>query len=75
MLHLDSNIPSNIYYPSIGIEILRFDGTTSDKNTFVIISYRVLKKMRKQETKPRPMISTLNKNFGKNFTVEKFHWF
>ena len=69
MLHLDSNIPSNIYYPSIGTEILRFGGTTSDKNTFATISYSILKKMQKQGSKLRPMISMLNKIFGKHFTV------
>ena len=35
MPHLDSNIPSNIYYVSIGSEILRFATTQLDINTFV----------------------------------------
>ena len=32
MSYLESNIPSNIYYVSIGSEILRFAKTTSDSN-------------------------------------------
>ena len=32
MAYLDSNIPWNIYYTSIGSEILRFARTASDSN-------------------------------------------
>ena len=33
-IYIKSNIPSNIYYASIGSEILRFARTTSDGSTF-----------------------------------------
>ena len=49
MPHLDSNIPSNIYYVFIDSESLRFPRTTLDINTFVIISNRLLELMQKQE--------------------------
>ena len=69
MPHLDNNIPSNIYYASIGFEILRFTWTTSDINTFVTLSNRILKRKQKQVSKYRSIKYMLNKIFGKHFTV------
>ena len=37
MPHLESNIPPNIYYASIGSEILRFVRTNSESNNFITI--------------------------------------
>ena len=59
---LDSNIPSNVYYASIGSEILRFARTTSDENIFVTLSNPVLKRMHKQGSKYRSIIYMLNNN-------------
>ena len=47
MPHLDSKIPSNIYYESIGSETLRFVRNTSDVNTFVTLSNLILKRTQK----------------------------
>ena len=47
MSQLDSKIPSNIYYVSIGSEIFKFSRTTSDINTFVTPFNRLLKRMPK----------------------------
>ena len=47
MPHLDSNIPLNIYCASKSFEVLRFTRTTSDINTFVTLSDRLLKRMQK----------------------------
>ena len=69
MPHFDSNIPSNIYYASIGSGILSFVKTTSDINTFVTLSNRLLKRMKKQGSKRRIIISMLNKSFGKHFSI------
>ena len=48
MPHLDSNIPSNICYVSIGSEILRFARTTSDINTLLKLANQLLKRMQKK---------------------------
>ena len=58
MPHLDRNIPSNIYYATIGSAILIFARTTSEVNC-------LLKKMQKQGSKHRSAISMLNKMIGK----------
>ena len=68
---MDSNIPSNIYYQSIGSEILRFGRTTLEINTFVTLSICLLKRMQKQRRKHRSMVSMLNKIFSQHFTVFK----
>ena len=72
MPHLDNNIPSNIYYASIDFEILRFTWTTSDINTFVTLSNRILKRKQKQVSKYRSIKYMLNKIFGKHFIVSTF---
>ena len=69
MPHLDSNIPSNIYYASIGFKVLRFDRNSSDINTFLTLSNCLWKRMQKQGSKHRSIIYMLSKIFGKNFTV------
>ena len=53
MQHLDSNIPWNICYASIGSKILRFARTTLDINTFITLCNCFLKTMQKQENKHR----------------------
>ena len=65
MPHLDNNIPSNIYNASMGSEILKFPVTTSDINTFVTLSLRFIKRIQKQRSKHRSILSMLNKIFGK----------
>ena len=47
MSYLESNIPSNIYYVSIGSEILRFAKTTSDSNNFITLATQIMKRMQK----------------------------
>lgn len=61
-----SNISSNVYYASIGSEVLRFA-----KNTFVTLSNSLLWRMQKQQRKHRSRISMLNKIFDKYLTVFK----
>ena len=63
MPHLDSNIPSNIYYACESFEVLRFARTTSDINTFVTLSDRLLKRMQKWWSEHRSITSMLNKIF------------
>ena len=65
--YLDSNIPLNIYYASIVSG--RFARTTSDINTFVTLSHRLLKKIQKQQSKHRAIRSLLNGIFGKYVTL------
>ena len=69
MRHLDSSIPSNIYYTSIGSKIPRFDRTASDSNTFIRLSNQLLKRMQKQGSKHRSIIFMLNKRIGKHYNV------
>ena len=54
MPHLDSNIPSNIYYASKSFEVLMITRTTSDINTFLTLSDRLLKRMRNGEVNIDP---------------------
>ena len=72
MSHLDSYIPLNIYYTSISSEIVGFVRTTSEINAFVTLSNGLLKKMQKQGSKHRSIISMLKKIFGKHFVFNTF---
>ena len=64
MPHLDSNITSNIYYAYIGSKMLWLARTTLDKNTFLTLTNRLLKRMHKRGNKHRSIISMLNKMFA-----------
>ena len=57
--HLDSNIPSNIFYTSIRPEILGVHKTALDVNTFITLAKLFLKRMKKQGSKHRSVISML----------------
>ena len=46
--------------------------TTLDKNTFVTLTNRLLKRMHKRGNNHRSIISMLNKMFGKHFTIYCF---
>ena len=48
MSRFNNNILSNIYFASIGSEVLSFARTISEINSFVKLSNRRLKKMQKQ---------------------------
>ena len=67
--HLGINILWNTYNASIGSESLRLFRATSDINTLVTLHNFLLKRMQKQGSKQRSIISMLNKIFYKHFTV------
>ena len=69
MPHLGSNISSDIYNASIGSEAMRFAGNTSESNTFVTFANQLLKRMQKENSKHRFVISKLIKN---NFSTFNF---
>ena len=80
MLHLNSNIPLNIYYTPKSSEMLRFTRTTSDSSTYTRLSNKLFKKMLKQgkysnivksNSKYRSIISLFNKIFDTYFKVFK----
>ena len=54
------------------LQILRFLRTTSDTCTFVILFHRLLKKYRNKEENMDPLISMLNKIFGKHTAFNGF---
>ena len=72
MPHLGSNVPSEISYASIGSEILRFARTTSDSNAFITFANQFLKKMQKENSKHKSIISKLVKNNLSTFNFLDF---
>ena len=72
MSHLDSHIPSNIYYGSIDSEILTLARTNSDTNTFATLSIRLLKRMQKQGSKHTSIISMRTKSLVNISLFSKF---
>ena len=69
MPYLNGKISSNIYYTSVGSEVLRLARSTSDINVFVTLSNCLLKRIQEKGSKHRSMISMLNKIFGKDSTI------
>ena len=69
--HLHSKIPANIKDASIGSEDLRFAKIAADMNSFLTPFNCISKRMLKQGSKHRVIISKLNKIFAKCFIVFK----
>ena len=67
-----SNIPSRIFFASVGAEILRIAGTTSDVESFLMSSSILLKRMLNQGGKQEILCKTLKKMYGRH---EVFHQF
>ena len=73
MLNLESNIPSKIFYASIGSEILHIVLATTDLVNMVKRVNLLLIRMKKQVSECTRIISLFKKVFGKHFKV--FHKF
>ena len=74
MPHLDSNIPTKMFYSSYGAEILRIARVTSCKNNFNEHCKILLNRSIKQGGKIAAMKRTLSKIFGRHFDVfQKFY--
>ena len=67
MPYLDSNIPSKIFYSTIGSEVLRFARTTTSLEDFIRLVNSLFKRMHKQGCKVRRLVGVLNKMFDKHF--------
>ena len=62
----NSNMPSNIFYFSIGSEILRVVRNTRDCLTFIMLINKLLEIMRKQGSQKRNIKILVNKVFGRS---------
>ena len=71
MPYLSSNIPSKMFYATLGAEILRIGRTSTVLERFVTSSQAVIKRMQKQGGKSIPILKCLNKIYGRNFGVFK----
>ena len=69
MPFLCSNMPSKIFYSSLGAEILRIGRTTNNVKMFEPSSKKVTARMRKQGATVYKIKQTLCKVFGRNFDV------
>ena len=73
MPFLCSNIPSKIFYSSMGAEILRMARTTNQKSAFLLSSKRLINRMVNQGANINSVMKTLKKTFGRHFSI--FHKF
>ena len=67
-----SNIPSNIFYSSIGAEILRIGRACSSTEAFLLSAQKLIKRMIKQGAKYSRVKKTLVKIFARNAVFLKF---
>ena len=66
MPFLDSNMPSKIFYASIGSEILRIVRTTTELNDLKNRVDELLTRMKKQGTEQGRLVSIIKKLFGRH---------
>ena len=67
-----SNIPSNIFYASIGAEILRIGRTCSSSQAFLLSARKLLQRMNKQGARALRIRKTLSKVFERESVFRKF---
>ena len=65
MPHASSNMPSSIFYASIGAEILRISRATTDRNSFFLSSNCFLSRMIKQGANIQQVERVLKRTFGR----------
>ena len=69
MPYLSSNIPSKMFYATLGAEVLRIGRTSTVLNSFVSSSQRIIKRMQKQGGRSSAIVKCLQKTYGRNFEV------
>ena len=72
MPHHKSNILSQIFYSSIGAEILRIARTSSDCKSFTESSKKLLGRMFRQGAIKEKVIKTLKRAYGRHDILKKF---
>ena len=64
MPYLSNNMPSNIFYSTLGSELLRIANCTTGKTDFISTSKNLLARMKKQGAKPCRLEKCLKRLFG-----------
>ena len=71
MPYITSNMPSKIFYSSLGAEILRIGRTTNDFDQFKFSSKKITGRMIKQGAQHHKIQQCFRKIFGRHFDVFK----
>ena len=66
MPHAHSNIPSKMFYSSLGAELLRIARATTKTESFSSSSNKLISRMTKQGGKGPRIINAINKIFGRH---------
>ena len=69
MPFLESNIPSKMFYSSLGAEVLRIGRANNENTTFFESSKKLVKRMLKQGGSMMQISKTLKKVFGQHFAT------
>ena len=67
-----SNIPSNMFYASIGAEILRIGRVSSSSENFLFASKNVINRMKKQGANTFRLNKVLKKTYGRQQLLRQF---
>ena len=72
MPYKESNIPSRIFYSSIGAELLRIARTTMAKECFIISAKSLIERMTKQGANVERVFRTLRRMYERHDVLKKF---
>ena len=67
-----SNIPMNMFYATVGSEVLRIGRATSNVDSFVKSTSSLLARMFKQGAERNPLAKVLRKMYGRHDVLHKF---
>ena len=72
MPHRKSNIPTNMFYSTLGSEVLRIGRTTSHLEDFLKSSSSLLRRMKNQGAENQAIGKVLRKMYGRHDVLHKF---
>ena len=72
MPHRKSNIPTNMFYATLGSEVLRIGRTTSHLDDFLTSTSSLLTRMRNQGAENQAISKVLRKMYGRHNILHKF---
>ena len=67
-----SNIPSKIFYSTIGAEILRIGRASSTAESFTMSSKHVIQRMKNQGADQKQLVRVLKRTYGRHEELKKF---
>ena len=72
MPYKSSNMPSKIFYSTIGAEVLRLGRASSTPDKFVVPCKAFIQRMLRQGAEYKQLVRVLKRTYGRHYVLKKF---